>query len=231
MLALTLLATVARGQQFEVATIKPAPGRVDGRLSMRMSVSKGRLNYTNVSLRDVVKAAYQVAEDQVAGPEWIDVERFSIAAKLPDGSASGEVPRMLQALLAERFKLALHRETREMPAYWLTVAKNGNKLKQTESAGGLSIGDDRVRHHISGRVTMESFADFLTQRLKRPVLDKTGMTGPFEVALEWVTDDPEASGPSLFTALQEQMGLKLEAHKGPREILVIDRAEKAPTEN
>ena len=222
---------VALGQQFEVPSIKPAPGRVDGRLSIRMSEDNGRLNYTNVSLRDMLKVAYDVAEDQVTGPDWLDSERFTVAAKLPHGSKVDQIPRMLQALLAERFKLAMHRETREMPGYWLTVVKTGAKMQQAENSSGMSRGNDRVRHHMNGKVTMDSFADSLTQQLGRPVVDKTGLKGAFEVALEWVSDGTEASGPSLFTALQEQMGLRLEAHKGPREILVIDHVERTPTEN
>ena len=229
---------------FEVASIRPAPLQAIGRTSVRMSSDRGRLNYTNVSLRDVICQAYGVQSIQISGPDWLDTQRFDIVAKIPDGIDRGQLPRMFQALLADRFKLKLHIESKELPVYTLAAAKGGPKLQKAESISGLGSGSGGGRAHASGKVTMAAFADFLSRRLGRPVLDQTGLDGAYAVALEWAPDPseepsraaadgaaPGVSGPSLFTALEEQLGLRLAAAKGPVQVLVIDHAEKVPTEN
>jgi uncharacterized protein (TIGR03435 family) len=138
---------------------------------------------------------------------------------------------MLQTLLAERFKLAVHRETKMLPVYELVTAKSGSKLRQAETREGSSIssggGKMTVRH-----VSMPGFATALSRHIGRPVFDKTGIDGAFDFTLEYAPDGADSAGrPSIFTALQEQLGLRLEAAKGPVEILVIDRANKVPTDN
>jgi uncharacterized protein (TIGR03435 family) len=200
-------------------------------------------------LSDAIAQAYRVQYGQISGAAWLDTERFDIAAKIPAGVAMDQIPRMLQALLADRFKLQLHRENKKLPIYALVVDKNGLKLQKAESPGGVSAGFNPGRAHMSGRFSMPQLADYLSHRLGRPVLDQTGLDGAYAIALEWVpdpTDEPGsapvtppaagegtsvASGPSIFTALREQLGLTLAAMKGPVEILVIDHAEKVPTEN
>jgi uncharacterized protein (TIGR03435 family) len=224
---------------FEVASIKPAPPQAPGRVSTRMSSDPGRLNYTNVSLSDVIGQAYGVQHNQISGPAWLDTERFDIVAKIPAGIGKDQIPRMFQALLADRFKLKLHSEKKQLPVYALVAGKNGPKLQKAESSSGLSGGLSLGRGHVSGKVAMPWFADYLSLRLGRPVMDQTELDGTYVIALDWVPDEteapdggaPGASGPSLFTALQEQLGLKLMGTKGPIEILVIDHMEKIPTEN
>jgi len=218
---------------FEVASIKPAPLQAPGRVSTRMSVNRGRLNYTNVSLRDVIGQAYHLQHRQISGPSWLDSERFDIAGKIPLGVAMDQIPQMLQSLLAERFKLRAHRETKEQPVYALVAPKNGPKLQKAESSGGRRGGAGRGRAHVSGKFSMARFADYLSDQLGRPVLDQTKLDGAYAITLDWVPDSSEesASGPSIFTALQEQLGLKLVATKGATTVLVIDHVEKAPTEN
>src|SRR6266850_6904773 len=218
---------------FEVASIKPAPPQASGRVSTRMSENRGRLNYTNVSLRDVIGQAYHLQHGQISGPPWIDTERFDIAAKIPAGAAMDQIPQMLQSLLADRFKLRSHSETKEQPVYALVAGKNGPKFQKAESSSGPRGGSGRGRAHVSGKFSMPRFADYLSDRLGRPVLDQTKLDGAYAITLDWVPDSSEesASGPSIFTALQEQLGLKLVATKGPTTILVIDHVEKAPTEN
>ena len=237
--------------EFEVASIKPAPPQAPGRVSTRMSADAGRLSYTNVSVSDVIAQAYRVQHNQISGPAWLDTERFDIAAKIPAGTAMDQIPQMFQALLADRFKLRLHREKKELPIYALVSRKNGPKLQHAESSGGLSIGYNPGRAHLSGNVTMAWFVDYPAVRLGRPVLDQTALEGAFAISLEWAPDSteepgsmamdhppglpdgaaPGTAGPSLSTALQEQLGLKLVGTKGPVEILVIDYADKIPTEN
>jgi uncharacterized protein (TIGR03435 family) len=150
----------------------------------------------------------------------------------PSGPARTERTRVaLQALLAERFQLAVHRETKTMPAYVLVVAKSGFKLKETKDDGrgmDMSANHGKLTFH---KVSMESFARNLAGNLNSPVVDMTGIKGVFDLTLEWAQDEAEpGSGPSIFSALQEQLGLKLETQKAPVEMLVIDRIEK-PSEN
>lgn len=233
------IAAVAWAQapaQFEVATIKPAPPQPAGRTDTRMSSDSHRLNFTNVNLKQVIGRAYKVQLYQIEGPGWLETERFDIAATLPAGASGLQVPEMLQGLLAGRFKLAIHRETRELPIFTLAVAKGGPKFKPTETDTGITSNSNRAHWHVTSKGSMRRFAEFLTDQVGRPVIDKTGLTGSFDLTLDWAVDDPAArndaeTGPSLFTALQEQLGLKLESGKGPVETIVVDRAERAPTDN
>jgi uncharacterized protein (TIGR03435 family) len=223
--------------EFEVISIKPAPPPADNRLHIRMSSDPVRVNYLNVSLKDVIEQAYRVQDYQISGPDWLSSERFDIAAKIPDGAPKDRIPEMFQALLADRFKLQLHRDTKELPMYDLVVAKNGPKLQKAESATGVTSDGVNGRIHVSAQVSMASFADYLSVRLGRPVRDKTELDGAYSITLDWALDAVDrnqgvpADGPSIFTAVQEQLGLKLEGRKGPVEILVIDHAEKVPTGN
>jgi uncharacterized protein (TIGR03435 family) len=226
---------------FEVVSIKPSAPQEPGRISSRMSTDPGRLAYTNVSLGDVIAQAYRIQHGQISGPEWMDSERFDIFAKIPDGVPASQIPQMLQALLADRFKLKLHSEKKELPAYVLAVAKDGPKIQKVESSGGLSIGYSPLRAHIHGNVSIPWLADYLSSRLGRPIQDQTHLEGPFRIALDWVPDMADdsaagaatavASGPSLAAAMQEQLGLKLVVAKTLVEIFVIDHLEKVPTEN
>lgn len=220
---------------FEVASIKPAASQAPGRTDSRMSTNTGSLNYTSVTLKDVIGQAYKIPESQISGPDWLNTERFDIAAKIPAG-ARDQVPRMLQALLSTRFQMVIHRDTKELPVYELTVARNGPKLKHIDSESGITSNSNRTRWHLDAKVTMRALAEFLSERVGRPVFDRTGLSGPFEVTLDWAVDDAPAAndaeaGPSLFTALQEQLGLKLDSTKGPVETIVVDRADRAPSEN
>src|SRR5262249_39150456 len=156
-----------------------------------------------------------------------------IVAKFSPNASGDTVPAMLQTLLKERFHRTFHREARELPTYALTVAKNGPKFATAETASGITSNSNRSRWQITAKISMRSFAEFLSPQAGRPVIDKTGLPGTYELKLEWSIDDAPAGneGPSLFTALQEQLGLKLESAKGPVEALVVDHADKAPTEN
>jgi uncharacterized protein (TIGR03435 family) len=223
--------------EFEVATIKPAPPQSNGRTQTRMSsdTDKGDLTYSNVNLKEVMGRAYKVQQIQITGPDWLETERFDIAAKFPPHASPEQLLLMLQSLLAERFKLALHRETKELPVYALTVAKGGPKFKPSDTASGITSNSNRTQWHVTAKGSMASFAEFLTGEAGRPVLDKTGLPGSYELTLDWAPDTAPAANdaalPSLFTALQEQLGLKLESTKAPVETLVVDHADRTPTEN
>jgi uncharacterized protein (TIGR03435 family) len=224
--------------EFDVATVKPATAQSEGRTSTRMSsdTEAGKLTYSNVNLKDVIGKAYKVQQYQINGPDWLDTERFDFVARFPPHSPAEQLPLMLQALLADRFKLTVHRTTKELPVYVLAVAKNGPKFKNAEKATGITSNSNRRQWHVVAKVSMEAFAEFLTSEAGRPVLDKTGLTGSYEMTLDWAPDSTPATNeavtlPSLFTALQEQLGLKLGSAKGPVEMLVVDNVDRAPTEN
>jgi uncharacterized protein (TIGR03435 family) len=229
---------------FDVASIKPSPdppGSLAG-----IFESKGRINAKNVTLKRCVRGAYDVPEPQImGGPKWVDQDRYYIEAKAAAPAGDRELMLMLQTLLTDRFKLALHRERRAIPGYRLACAFSPPFPRASAPDGGSVGHSGRGRIDAEG-CTMAQLALKLSEVLHRPVLDATGVAGKFDLKLEWMTDDmqakppsadqragnaPEAgAGPSIFAALQEQLGLKLESGKVPAEVLVIDSAEK-PSEN
>jgi uncharacterized protein (TIGR03435 family) len=176
----------------------------------------------------------------LGGPAWLDDQLYDLTAKLPPGALKDRVPVMLQTLLAERFKLAVHRETKEQRVYFLVVAKNGPKLKETLAAddqGVQQLRGDRltvqlVRGGIMGHsMHMGALAASLADVAGYQVVDHTALTGMFDINLKWTPEDSKGIGPDLFTAIQEQLGLKLESGKAPVEMLMIDHAERIPSEN
>ena len=269
---------------FEVASVKPAAPQTAGRMMAGMGGDAGRVNYTNVPLKNVLMRAYGVKIYQIAGPAWLDDERYDIVAKVPDGVPKEQIPVMLQNLLAERFRMTVRRETREQPVYALVVGKNGAKLKKsgdspppvskgpgggpaarpTGAAGGSQPRGDvtfvfngaagPLRFETKG-MTLSSLAGMLSGMLDRPVVDMTGILGDYDITLDASMDElagmraamagagamphapadgapaPEsAPSASIFTSIQ-QLGLKLEPRKAPVEYIVVDKAEKVPTEN
>jgi uncharacterized protein (TIGR03435 family) len=144
---------------------------------------------------------------------------------------------MLQTLLADRFQMALHRETRQLPMYWLVIAKNGPKIHAVEDGEGKTSGGPG--NFVATKITMRHFADLIARQAGLPVVDSTGLGGVFSFTLEWSpgadlkmsSAETDTTKGSIFTALQEQLGLKLESGKGPVEVLVVDRIERKPTAN
>jgi uncharacterized protein (TIGR03435 family) len=223
---------------FEVAAIKPSAtgsGQHSG-----THTSKGEVVMENVSLKQCVEMAYDVRDFSFSGPDWMDTVRFDINAKPPIGwSYKEQFGPMMQTLLAERFKLAVHRESKVISAYALVPSKGGIKIKPVDIGDGGSSSNSNNGKYTATRVTMERLADFLARQLKSPVVDKTEIAGVFSFTLEFSRDDvqpgsdkqPDNSAPSIYTALQEQLGLRLVAQRLPVEIVVVDHIEKTPTEN
>lgn len=256
----------ASARVYEVASIKP---NKSGNNMVRFKMKPDGLSLTGATLHMLIESAYDVRDFQITGaPSWFNSEKYDIEAKM-DGSVAEELQklsdeqrgaenwRMLQALLADRFQLKLHRDTKELPVYALVIAKTGLKLheatpgdtypngfKGPEGVGGAGMmfmeGNGGP---VRGQgIAMANLVHLLSQQLGRIVVDKTGLTGKYDFTLQWTPDEtqgppsgppgigstppPESSGPSIFTAIQEQLGLKLESQKGPVEILVIDHAEK-----
>jgi len=238
---LVFLSTAASGQAaagaqaFDVASVKlTRHGRTaDGWSYSDLKVAgPRRFVATNASLDECIRWAYEVKEYQVSGPDWLnsDAASYDIEAKASPDTTEKQIRLMMRTLLAERFKLMLHSETRMLPVYTLVVAKNGPRLQAAGSNGsdGLTSEGSRERVRVTAqKATMAGLAHRLSLDLGRPVVDRTGLGGAFRITLEWAR---EGDGPSVFTAIQE-LGLKLEGTKSPIEVLVIDRAEKVPTAN
>lgn len=268
-LAAALLILIAQEQkQFEVASIKPAAPDARGR-SIRPSPG-GRVTIGNMPVKEMITLAWKIQPYQiVGGPPWLNSAGFDISAKAADTLKEGDIQLMLQSLLEDRFQLKHHSETKELPIYALVMARKdgklGPKLIETKegscqlldpsrpsalpvpgqplprNCGQMQTGPRNIR---AVGIQMSLLVPMLSRLLGRTVVDKTGLTGMYDMDVEWTFDEsiviqlpPDAprpvsdgSGPSIFTALQEQLGLKLESQKGPVEVFVVERAEK-PSEN
>jgi len=235
--------TPAAAPAFEVASVKvsKAPPGSDSSHS-----TLGSISMRNMTLRASIGMAYNLREPQVmGGPKWLDSDRYDIDAKSAGAARSPELRVMLQTLLAERFKLVLHRETKTVPGYALVVVKGGLKMR------GVEPGQSNLSTHngsmTAEKVSMANLAANLSRRLGTPVDDATGVTSVFDFKLELPPQDNRATPPSgdtsgaeardpasfgaaLSHVLEDQLGLKLEPRRIPQEVLLIDRAEK-PAEN
>lgn len=219
---------------FEVASVRPsnAPAN-EGNWS---PPGTGKFNAHNLTLARLMMLAYGIDANQIANkPAWLESDRFDIAAKPSGGIALSreELKPLLQTLLEERFGLATHTETRLMPGYVLIVAKGGPKLQPTRGSKFPGFRLNVTDTELNGlNWSMPYLATMLQHPAGRPVLDKTGLTGSYDLKLDFSPDPSTDSAlPSIFTALQETLGLKLEPQKIPVQVLVIDRANRTPTEN
>jgi uncharacterized protein (TIGR03435 family) len=267
--------------EFEVASIKPSPPPAPG-MGILVGCRGGPGTndpslYTcqNISLSNLVTMAYRIAYYQLSAPDWATMTRFDLRAKLPQDTTKEQLALMMQSLLADRFQLAVHRESREMQRYELTVAKNGPKFKEAAPPapadsrdaaptpgppkldkegypvigprGGMAIVYDKARMY-QPEMTMTMLASQLSGQLRGPVVDATGLTGKYAISVYWSAGDSlrttapapgqgptpadtVSTGPDLKQALQEQLGLRVESKKGPVEFVIVDHAEKTPTEN
>jgi uncharacterized protein (TIGR03435 family) len=243
-----LMASAALAQKpdprpaFDVATIKPTNPEFGG---MLIQFPAGTLSLRGFTLKDIISFAYDVDVRQVIGvPKPLDSDKYDIVGKAekPLSPASSDVKPMVQSLLAERFQLMIHRETRDVPVYMLTVRKGGHKMKvRSEGDGGPPTSLLFQGANLPARnVTIAMFVGGLQRLvLDRPVIDKTGLEGRFDFDLNWRPDAAQFGGPGgalpaasdpdradIFTAIQEQLGLKLDAEKGPGTVIVVDKVEK-----
>jgi uncharacterized protein (TIGR03435 family) len=263
------LNTAATAAVFEVASIKPDKS---GSIVETMLFTPGGFTARGATVQMLIREAYGVEVNQISGaPSWLNSGKYDIEAKV-DSSVAEELrklspherkvegDRMLQALLAERFKLTLHRDTNNLPVYALMIAKNGPKLQESKPGdtypNGFKGPDGHEGMHgllftgkgqLTGQgVPIAILTQVLSEQLGRTVLDKTGLMSEYDFTLQWMPDvsqappvgqqetdstpSHESSGPSMFTAIQDQLGLRLESKKGPVEVLVIDHVER-PSEN
>lgn len=241
-----LAAMIGLGQaqshpEFEVASVKPVDlSKLGDAISMNIgTVRREEVTFGNATLNDCIRFAYGMASDaQIAGPDWIKSKEYlyDIVAKSGPGASREQLQAMTRTLLAERFRLVTHREQKEMSHYALVLAKNGPRIKPVKEVPdgfrGTTFGG-----RIESILPMPMLAYLLSRfETERPIIDGTGLNGMYQITLEWTLSRQlqgadNAPGPSLFTAIEEQLGLKLEARKGPVEILVVDSAQKVPTEN
>ena len=214
-------------KEFDVASVKPNPSGGGGG---SFNTSHGRLDATNVSLRALVRFAFGVRDDQVAGgPAWFDTQKYDVTAKADSSANDDELTLMTQTMLADRFKLKFHRDTKESPVFSLVAAKGGPKLTEHSGTEPGMIGMAPAGRGMTGRsytkVTMPIFAAQLGRIVGRSVIDNTGLKGEYDFKLIYARDD--TADQSIYAVLQQDLGLKLEAAKGPVEIIVVDSAEKA----
>ena len=230
-----MIITSAQNQpsKFEVASIKPSqapPGSASG-----IPSEPGRIMGHNVTLRRCIRGAYDISETLiVGGPKWVDEDRYDIEAKAAGPAGNHDLMLMLQSLLEERFHLVVHREQRQMSGYALVSAKSG--IRAEAAAKDAKASTSRSRGIIEAQAsTMANLAQKISEALAMPVTDGTKLEGQrFNFTLKWNPDeaktvvaaDNASSAPSIFNALQEQLGLRLEATKVPVNMIVIDHAEK-----
>jgi uncharacterized protein (TIGR03435 family) len=227
-----MAAALAAQSRFDIVSIKPNRSGSDG--TTVNTFPGGRFVANNITLRSLVESAFGVRDFQViGGPGWADKDAWDISARTVDGKdIDGDTLRpALQSMLADRFRLVFHRDVRQLPVYSLSVEKSGAKLTPHTGQSGPS-----GRTLVSGgKATMTAtaapiapLAENLARAVGRPVIDNTGLKGLYDFTLEWIPDQTaDSTGPSIFTAVREQLGLRLEASRGPVEVIVIDSAEKA----
>jgi uncharacterized protein (TIGR03435 family) len=233
--------------QFEVASLKPGQPILGDKIYTNLgSVSHGTLTLTNTSLADCLRYAFGLtSNDQLSGPDWIKskVVRFDIVAKAPPDTPLGQIRLMLQTLLTDRFLLALHREQKELSYVALMIGKKGPKLQEAIPDSDASGNKFLIGQIVSNHISTMTLATVLSRFTGQTILDMTRLTGEYDLKLNWTPEtalgrgaDAGVSmdadtGPTLFAAVEQQLGLKLEVRKGPVEIIVIDHAEKVPVQN
>jgi uncharacterized protein (TIGR03435 family) len=276
-IALLALAPLS-AQQFDVASVKPTPANPSGAIFFFAATGgpgtadPTHIRWNSATLKSVLMTAYDVKNYQVSAPGWFDSERYDFAVTVPEGATKAEVGVMWQQLLAERFGLVLHHESREFQVDELVVARGGHKLKETEMAGPAPEGPPKVENGklvgpglvtfvfpgpggARGELTavaqgLSGLVTLLSNQLGHPVVDKTGLTGQYDFTLEFAVSLPGMQLPGappaaaaaqgltppdpaldLGSAVQQKLGLRLEKGKAPLDVIVVDKAEKVPTEN
>jgi len=233
--AILMNAVLVSAQTFAVASIRPSAGQVQFEHDGKTEITPGTMTMRDVTLGTCIKFAYGVQDSQVLGPEWLQSEHFDILAKADSPVAEDQLKLMMQALLADRFKLSFHRQSKELSAYAMTVAKGGAKLKES-TPETKPFRENSAVGTIAKAMTMKEWADFISGPLQTPVVDMTGLKGRYDFSLDFTAYLPggekvmnvafdNANG-IMIAAMQGELGLKLESGKETVEVLVIDHVEK-----
>jgi uncharacterized protein (TIGR03435 family) len=236
-----LLAAALRAQPvFDVASLKPVPAPI-GRYSIDLgNAAHGKVTLSNVTLSECLRFAFKIYNDeQIAGPDWIKDKRvlFEIIGQAPPETPRDQLRLMTLALLTERFQLALHHESRELSYLALVPDKKG--IKMHESKDGAATQTVKPGRIVYQHVSPLTLSVLLSRFTDLAILDQTGITTQYDVDLEWTPDNrkspapdgDDSAAPSLFSAVREQLGLRLEARKGPLDVVVVDRATRTPLGN
>lgn len=222
-----------RDPQFEIVSIKPSPPSAGPRNPL--VADPGRVSYTNLSPLSMIQIAYAVPKWKVhGGPPWLESDRYDVIGILPSGSTKSEIPAMMKSMLIDRFRLIVRADTKKAPVYDLVAAKGGVKLKPSApemvGADGIPMGGILRGRIVFPKMSLAGLASILSNTTGRPVLDKTNISGQFDLDLKWNPNESEvdvsSDRPSLYTALQEQLGLKLVPTKATVPILVLKHIEK-----
>jgi uncharacterized protein (TIGR03435 family) len=244
---------------FEVASVKPADPDLADSIFVGMSADPSFVTYRNLNLRDAIRGAYKVRDFQIVGPDWMSTARFDVAAKLPAGATTDQIPEMFQALLEERFKLTWRREPKEMQVYALLAGKDGPKLKAAEMTNPqpMAMGTDgkpRAAVMFGGSLSamtitapaasLLTLVGVMTRFTSRPVVDETGIDGLYEFSLTFAAEadaglprgyqgEPAGAAdpaPTVSEAVKKY-GLRIETRKAPIDMFVVTHIEKTPTAN
>ena len=218
---------------YEAASVKL---NTSGSTNTESHGTGGQVVMTNQSLDRLIQRAYGVSPMQVTGPDWLWSVHVDIAAKYPAGASEDDRFLMLRTLLEDRFKLAAHNATKELPGYALVAAKSGFKLKpEGECEQQANHNGGRIETLSAKCTSMDLLAHLLGRYLNAMVENKTGIDGAYNIELRWSSQEPKPgdpdTAPTLFDALQESLGLRLRAEKVPVEMVVVDHIERVPTEN
>jgi uncharacterized protein (TIGR03435 family) len=240
----------AAKQAFDVASIRPSQTpQGKGLVSLRedLNTAPGSLTFRNVTLTSCIRWAYKLSAFEISGPDWLADARYDVTAKAATPAVEDDLRLMLQTLLTERFKVVFHRQKQDLPGYVLTPGKNGVKLTPAEGGGEGSMTGAALVFE-GHKMPLSRLADIVSGALKVPVRDMTGLTGYFDFKLDLrpYLAQRQAGAPAIprdapgmqdalvdvaTSALSEELGLKLEPRKIQLEVLVVDQAEKTPSEN
>jgi uncharacterized protein (TIGR03435 family) len=231
--------TAAPAPRFEVASVKSSVNSEGMRMrSLGPATTPGGVTMMGTSLKAAIQWAYHLQAAQVVGPGWLGGNRYDIVAKTSAPASDQQLREMMQSLLADRFQLAVHRETKEMEAYVVTIAKSGHKMKPSEGDGPMDAHPTGKGLNIAfTHVTLAQLAEMSESPLNGIVIDQTGLKGAWDftidgsaIMMQKPADQTEAIG-LVISVLSDQLGIKIDQKKVPAEVMVVDHAEKIPVEN
>lgn len=228
-------ALAAQQPAFAVASIHPSAEEVKFEHDGNTETTPGTLRMQDVSVETCIKWAYGVQESQIAGPAWIDSDKFDITAKADGPATDDEMKRMMQALLGDRFRLSFHHQEKELKAFVLTVAKGGAKVTPAVAPDAKPYRQNSANGSVVKSMTIQQFGDFISQPLHMPVVDQTGLTGKYDFVIDFTPylPDEKNMGPNrpdstsiLMAAMEGELGIKMETRKTQVDVMVIDHVEK-----
>lgn len=228
-------ATMAQRPTFAVATIRPSAADVKFEHDGATEIHGNTLSMRDVTVDSCIKWAYDVQNSQIAGPGWMDSDRFDVTAKSDGPAREDDMKKMLQALLADRFHLTFHHEQREMKALVLTVASSGSRLKPAAAPDAPPFHQNSANGTIAKSMSIHEWANFIAGPLQMPVLDETGLTGKYDFAIDFTPylesgNNMSANRPDstalIKIVMHDQMGLNIDGRRAKVEVMVIDSVEK-----